>query len=46
MKAIEEGRFNEIDRSALADEVKGLGVTERDRIESALRVLVMHLFEN
>ena len=39
VKAIEEGRFSEIDRNALADEVKSLGITERDRIESALRVL-------
>ena len=43
--AIEEGRFGDIDRAALADEVKGLGITERDRLESALRVLVMHLLK-
>jgi len=43
--AIEEGRFTEIDRVALADEVKGLGITERDRIEIVLRVLVRHLLK-
>jgi hypothetical protein len=44
-RAIEEGRFNEIDRAALADEVRDLGKSERREIESALRVLVMHLLK-
>jgi len=44
-RAIEEGRFNEIDRTALADEVRDLGKSERREIESALRVLLLHLLK-
>jgi hypothetical protein len=44
-RAIEDGRFEEIDRTALADEVRDLGITERVRIESAMRVLLMHLLK-
>jgi hypothetical protein len=44
-RAIEEGRFSEIDRVALADEVRDLAKTERARIESALRVLLIHLLK-
>jgi len=42
-QAIEEGRFADIDRAALADEVRDLGKSERARLESALRILVLHL---
>ena len=44
-RAIEEGRFSEIDRAALADEVRDLGKSERRELESALRLLVMHLLK-
>jgi hypothetical protein len=44
-RAIEDGRFNEIDRTALADEVRDLGKSERDRLVSALCLLVMHLLK-
>ena len=44
-RAIEEGRFSEIDRVALADEVRDLGKSERRAIESALRVLLIHLLK-
>jgi hypothetical protein len=44
-QALEEGRFNEIDRAALADEVRDLGKSERARIESALRLLLIHLLK-
>jgi hypothetical protein len=44
-RAIEEGRFNEIDRVALAGEVRDLGKSERARVESALRVLLIHLLK-
>jgi hypothetical protein len=44
-RAIEEGRFSEIDRVALADEVRDLAKTERARIESALRMLLIHLLK-
>jgi hypothetical protein len=43
--AIEEGRFDEIDRTALADEIRDLSKSERARIESALRVLLIHLLK-
>jgi hypothetical protein len=42
-KAIEDGRFEEIDRSALADEVRDLGKSERRELRSALSVLLRHL---
>ena len=44
-RAIEEGRLSEIDRVALADEVRDLGKSERREIESALRVLLIHLLK-
>jgi hypothetical protein len=43
--AIEEGRFNEIDRAALADEVRDLGISQRKEMTSALRVLLVHLLK-
>jgi hypothetical protein len=43
--AIEEGRFSEIDRAALADEVRDLGKSERRELKSALEVLIMHLLK-
>jgi ribosomal protein L29 len=44
-RAIEEGRFCEIDRLALADEVRDLGEIERRELESAIRVLLIHLLK-
>jgi hypothetical protein len=44
-RAIEDGRFDEIDRAALADEVRDLGKSERARLESALRILLLHLLK-
>lgn len=44
-RAIEDGRFGEIDRAALADEVRDLGRSERRELESALRVLLLHLLK-
>ncbi len=41
--AIEDGRFAEIDRAALADEVRDLGKSERRELRSALEVLLMHM---
>jgi hypothetical protein len=43
--AIEEGRFAEIDRSALADEVRDLGKTETRELRSALCALLLHLLK-
>jgi hypothetical protein len=44
-RAIEDGRFNEIDRAALADEVRDLGKAARRELQSALRVLLLHLLK-
>ena len=43
--AIEEGRFSQIDRTALADEIRDLGKTERRELRSALEVLIMHMLK-
>jgi len=45
-RAIEDGRFSEIDRTALADEVRDLGKSERRELESALEVLLMHMLKS
>jgi Domain of unknown function DUF29 len=44
-RAIEEGRFAEIDPAALADEVRSLSGSEQSRLESALRVLLIHMLK-
>ncbi len=44
-RAIEDGRFEDIDRSALADEVRDLGKSERRELRSALSGLLRHLLK-
>jgi hypothetical protein len=44
-RALEEGRFDEIDRTALADEMRDLGKTETRELRSALCVLLVHLLK-
>ena len=44
-RAICEGRWDDIDRAALADEVADLGKGERHKIVSAYRVLLAHLLK-
>jgi hypothetical protein len=44
-RAIEDGRFSEIDRATLADEVRDLRLTERRELTSGLRVLLIHLLK-
>jgi uncharacterized NAD(P)/FAD-binding protein YdhS len=44
-KAIEEGRFSEIDRAALADEVASLGRSAKRELTSSLRVLLTHMLK-
>ena len=44
-KAIEEGRWSEIDREALADEVLSLSRSDRWAIVSMLEVLLVHLLK-
>lgn len=43
--AIAEGRFDEIDRAALADEVLDLSKSSRSEIESAFRVILIHMLK-
>jgi hypothetical protein len=44
-RAIEAGRFDEIDRTALADEVESLGKRDRRELGSRLAVIVMHMLK-
>jgi hypothetical protein len=44
-RAIEDGRFDEIDRAALADEVASLGRSAKKELTSALRVLLTHMLK-
>ncbi len=44
-RAIEDGRFDQIDRTALADEVRDLGKSEKRELRSALSLLLMHLLK-
>jgi hypothetical protein len=44
-RAIIEGRFDEIDRTALADEVESLGKRDRREVGSRLAMIVMHLLK-
>jgi hypothetical protein len=43
--AIEEGRFNEIDRAALADEVESLGKRDRREVGSSLTAILPHMLK-
>lgn len=44
-RAIEDGRFEDIDRIALADEVRDLGKSEKRELRSALSILLVHLLK-
>ncbi len=44
-RAIEDGRFHDIDRAALADEVRDLGKSERRELRSAIEVLLMQMLK-
>jgi uncharacterized protein DUF29 len=44
-RAIEEGRFDEIDRTALADEVEGLGKRDRREVGRRFAVILLHLLK-
>jgi hypothetical protein len=44
-RAIQAGRFDEIDRAALADEVESLGKRDRREVESRLGVIVLHMLK-
>ena len=44
-RAVAAGRFDEIDRVALADEVESLGKRDRREIVSRLAVIALHLLQ-
>jgi hypothetical protein len=44
-RAIEAGRFDEIDRTALADEVESLGKRDRREVGSRLSVILLHMLK-
>ena len=44
-QAISEGRWHEIDREALADEVSDLGKSNRREIEGALWAILLHMLK-
>jgi hypothetical protein len=44
-RLIREGRWDEIDRDNVAEEIESVGRTEFSRLESALRVLMLHMLK-
>jgi hypothetical protein len=44
-RAIAEGRWDDIDRAALIDEVESLGKRDRREVESRLGVIVLHMLK-
>ncbi|MDP2411382.1 MAG: DUF29 domain-containing protein [Pseudolabrys sp.] len=44
-RAVREGRWDAIDRDNLAEEIESLGREQFNRLESALRVLLLHILK-
>lgn len=44
-RLVREGRWDEIDRENVAEEIESVGRTEFSRLESALRVLLLHMLK-
>lgn len=44
-RLIREGRFDAVDRENLAEEIESLGREQFNKLESALRVLLMHILK-
>jgi len=44
-RLLREGRWAEVDRGNVAEEIESLARTEFNRLESALRVLVLHMLK-
>jgi hypothetical protein len=44
-RLVREGRWAEVDRNNVAEEIESLGRTEFNRLESALRVLLVHMLK-
>jgi uncharacterized protein DUF29 len=44
-EAVREGRWEDIDRDELAEEIDSLGRSERDKVRTRLRVILTHLLK-
>src|ERR671936_1450259 len=44
-RLLREGRWDELDRDNLAEEIESLGREQFNKLESALRVLLMHMLK-
>jgi hypothetical protein len=44
-RLVREGRWNEVDRENVAEEIESLGREQFNKLESALRVLMMHMLK-
>ena len=44
-RLVREGRWNEVDRENVAEEIESLGREQFHKLESALRVLMMHMLK-
>ncbi|MDQ2082533.1 DUF29 domain-containing protein [Xanthobacteraceae bacterium Astr-EGSB] len=44
-RLIREGRWDEVDRHNVAEEIESVGRTEFSRLESALRIVLMHMLK-
>jgi len=44
-RLVREGRWNEVDRENVAEEIESLGREQFNKLESAFRVLIMHMLK-
>lgn len=44
-RLVREGRWDAVDRKNVAEEIESLGREQFDKLENALRVLMMHMFK-
>lgn len=44
-RLVREGRWNEVDRENVAEEIESLGREQFNRLESAFRVILMHMLK-
>lgn len=45
MRLLREGRLDQIDAENIAEEISDVGSNEYDKLESALRILLMHMLK-
>jgi hypothetical protein len=44
-RLVREGQWGEVDRENVAEEIESLGRTEFDKLESALRIILLHMLK-